>query len=310
MKNSTHQVSRRNALKSLAIGAAGITFPQVMFGQSNTVLKRAIPSSGEKIGVVGLGTWQTFDVGNSLSDREPLKEVLSILVKNGGNVVDSSPMYGSSEEVVGDLTSELGLQKSIFYATKVWTSGEEEGKSQMRNSMEKMKSNPIDLMQVHNLQDWKTHLKTLYDWKEKGIVKHIGITHYVNSAHPELERIIKSEQIDFVQMNYSIVDRNAEKSLLPIASDNGVAVLTNRPYAGGSLFRRTRGKQLPGWTKELDCNSWGQFFLKYLLSNPAVTCVIPGTSKPQHMLDNIGAGLGRMPNEANRKKMIKLVNDL
>jgi len=303
-------LSRRKALKYIAVGSASITFPISTFGMSESILKRAIPSSGEKIGVVGLGTYQTFDVGRSEATREPLREVLKVLVKNGGNLVDSSPMYGSSEKVVGDLTKELDLQDPIFYATKVWTTGESQGKTQMQSSMKKMGANPMDLMQIHNLQDWKTHLRTLYDWKSKGWVRYIGITHYVNSAHDDLERIIKSENIDFVQMNYSIVDRNAERSLLSTASEHGVAVLTNRPYAGGALFGIVKGKELPEWAVDFDCKSWGQFFLKYLLSNPAVTCVIPGTSKARHMADNMGAGLGLMPDSSQRKRMRNFINSI
>ncbi len=308
--NQPHNLSRREALKLMAAGVISLSAPEIPFAQSPPMLRRAIPSSGELIGGVGLGTWQTFDVGNSREVRSTLKEVLKILVNSGGSVVDSSPMYGSSESVVGDLTSELAIQDKIFYATKVWTSGRESGISQMKSSFMKMKVNKMDLMQIHNLQDWKTHLRTLYQWKEQGLVKYIGITHYVNSAHDDLERIIKSESIDFVQVNYSIVDRNAEKSLLPLALDKGVAVLTNRPYSGGSLFRSTKGKELPEWANEFECGSWGQFFLKYLLSHPAVTCVIPGTSKPHHMKDNTGAGFGRLPTELERKRMRELVQSL
>ena len=173
-----------------------------------------------------------------------------------------------------------------------------------------MRAQPMDLMQIHNLVDWKTHLKTLYDWKEKGLVRYIGVTHYLDQEHERLEKIIKSEKLDFLQVNYSIVNRNAERSLLPASRDNGVAVLTNRPYAGGSLFRRVKGISLPEWSNEFDCNSWGQFFLKYLLGNPAITCVIPGTSKPHHMTDNLGAGYGRMPDEPLRKKMAKFMDSI
>ncbi|MEQ9402775.1 MAG: aldo/keto reductase [Cyclobacteriaceae bacterium] len=302
--------SRRKALKSIAAGSAGLLLPEWSLAFNEKIMKRAIPSTGEKLGMVGLGTWQTFDVGNSMTEREPLKEVLKVLTEEGGSLIDSSPMYGSSEKVVGDLTRELGIKDEIFEATKVWTSGESNGKSQMRSSMEKMQANPMDLMQIHNLQDWKTHLKTLYAWKEQGLIRYIGITHYVDSAHGELERIIKSENIDFVQMNYSINDRNAERSLLSTALENKVAVLTNRPYGGGILFRKTRGKELPEWTSEFDCKSWGQFFLKYLLGNPAVTCVIPGTSKPHHMKDNMGAGYGRLPDARQREKMVSYLKSL
>lgn len=310
MKSKMKSFSRRRALKYVAVGSASLSLPSFSFSMDEKILKRAIPSSGEKIGVVGLGTWQTFDVGDSEAGRNPLKEVLKVLVNNGGNLVDSSPMYGSSEKVVGDLTHELDLEEPIFYATKVWTTGESRGESQMESSMKKMGANPMDLMQIHNLQDWRTHIKTLYDWKERGIVKHIGITHYVDSAHSELEQIIKSEKLDFVQMNYSIASRNAERSLLPTALDNGVAVLTNVPYGGGSLFRKIKGQELPEWSKEFDCQSWGQFFLKYLISNPAVTCVIPGTSKPHHMKDNMGAGLGRLPSDQERRKMVDFMKTI
>ena len=308
--NQQNTLSRRQALKNISFGATGLAFPELLFGQNPSMMKKVIPSTGIKIGVVGLGTWQTFDVGNSESARSPLKEVLKILVDAEGSVIDSSPMYGTSEKVVGDLTKELNIQGQIFYATKVWTSGRASGVSQMKSSFSKMKVSQMNLMQIHNLQDWKTHLKTLYQWKEQGLIKHIGITHYVNSAHDDLERIIKSENIDFIQVNYSIIDRNAEKSLLPTALDNGVAVLTNRPYAGGSLFRKIKGVDLPAWADEIDCKSWGQFFLKYLISHPAVTCVIPGTSKPHHMKDNVGAGFGSLPTADHREKMRRLITSL
>ena len=292
------------------MGCVSLGMPKLAFPSVPKIMKRAIPSSGQKIACVGLGTWQTFDVRSSNGERDPLKEVLKTLVQYGGQVVDSSPMYGRSERVVGELATELGIANKLFYATKVWTRGESSGKSQMKSSMSKMKANPMDLMQVHNLQDWRTHLKTLYKWKESGLVKYIGITHYTPGAHGEMERILKSESIDFIQVNYSITDRNAERSLLPAARDHGVAVMTNRPYSGGSLFGKVRGKQLPAWAGEFDCNSWGQFFLKYVLSNPATTCVIPGTSKAKHMKDNLGAGLGRLPDERERKKMVALLNTL
>ncbi|WP_420317726.1 aldo/keto reductase [Ekhidna sp.] len=308
MKLKNRFLSRRKALEHIAVGCVAMGIPKLVFSQTTQMMKRVIPSSGKTIGVVGLGTWQTFDVGNSSSAREPLKGVLRALVEGGGSVIDSSPMYGSSEKVVGDLSDELGIKNDLFYATKVWTTGKQSGINQMNASMHKMKANPMDLMQIHNLQDWKTHIKTLYDWKDRGLIRHIGITHYVNSAHDDLERIIKSEKIDFVQVNYSIIDRNAEKSLLPVAKDQGVAVLTNRPYAGGSLFRKTSGQQLPEWADEFDCKSWGQFFLKYLLANDAVTCVIPGTSKEKHMIDNMAAGYGRLPNENHKKKMVNFIN--
>lgn len=304
------EMSRRHAIKAVMVGAAGLVLPKVSFGQSTAMMQKAIPSTGEKIGVVGLGTWQSFDVGSSTSAREPLKLVLRELIQAGGSMVDSSPMYGSSEQVLGDLGKELSLQDELFFATKVWTSGQSNGISQMNRSMQRMQASPMDLMQIHNLQDWRTHLKTLYEWKEQGKIRYIGITHYVDSSHDQLESIIKNESIDFVQVNYSMAERNAENSLLDVSMENGVGVITNRPYAGGSLFRKTRGKELPLWAGDFNCESWGQFFLKYLISHPSVTCVIPGTSKPHHMKDNVGAGFGRLPNDSERVKMRKYLANL
>ncbi|GAB4243987.1 MAG: aldo/keto reductase [Ekhidna sp.] len=272
--------------------------------------QREIPASGEEIGAIGLGTWQTFDVGTNAGSRAPLKEVLSILAESGGSLIDSSPMYGSSERVVGDLAAETGRQDDFFYATKVWTTGESRGVQQMQSSFQKMRRKQMDLMQIHNLQDWKTHLKTLYQWKEEGKVRYIGITHYVDAAHHRLEQIIKTHSIDFVQVNYSMAESNAEHSLLNTAKDRGVAVIANRPYAGGSLFRKVKAQKLPVWASELDCASWGQFFLKYILAHPAMTCVIPGTSKPHHMRDNVQAGFGRLPTADERRQMKKFIESI
>ena len=267
------------------------------------ILTRAIPSSGEQLPVVGVGTWQTFDVGNSESEREPLKKVLQILVENGGKVIDSSPMYGRSEGVAGTLAKEMNISNQLFMATKVWTTGKEEGIKQMNTSMALMNKRPMDLMQVHNLVDWKTHRTTLRQWKEEGKTRYLGITHYSDSAYDAMARIIQAEPLDFIQIDYSIDNINANDRLLPLAKEKGIAVLINRPYSGGSLFSKTKGKTLPPWARELDIYSWGQYFLKYILGNDAVTCVIPGTDKPEHMLDNVGAGFGRLPDKNEMKKM-------
>lgn len=268
------------------------------------ILKRAIPSSNEKIPVVGLGTWQTFDVGENESDRAPLKEVLKTLIDNGGSVVDSSPMYGNSEKVVGDLSTELNLNQKLFIATKVWTNGEKSGIEQMNNSFALLKRSKIDLMQIHNLVDWKTHIKTLQNWKEQGRIKYIGITHYTEGAYSSIEQILNSTPLDFLQINYSLVSRKAEERLFPLAQERKVAVIINQPFEDGTLFSRVKGKTLPVWAKEFDCKSWGQFFLKFILAQPAVTCVIPGTSKPHHMLDNLGAAYGRLPSPSHLTKMV------
>lgn len=273
-----------------------------------TLLKRTIPTTGEKLAAIGVGTWQTFDVSDFSDEREPLKEVLRTLVNKGGSVVDSSPMYGRSEEVVGDLSAEMKINDKLFIATKVWTTGRDNGIRQMNDSLSLMKREKIELMQIHNLTDWQTHLKTLRDWKESGKIKYIGLTHYTDSAHDRLASIITSENVDFIQVNYNLLERNAEQRLLPLAMDKGVAVLINQPFESGSLFERVKGKSLPSWVKEFDCTSWAQFFLKYILSNPAVTCAIPGTAKPHHMIDNMGAAFGNLPDQKQRRMMVDLIS--
>lgn len=275
---------------------------------SEQLLKRKIASSNTLLPIVGLGTWQTFDAGQDKAQRDALMNVLDTLVKKGATLVDSSPMYGSSESVVGDLAQSLSIVDELFMATKVWTSGKQSGIKQMEQSMNRMKKQHMDLMQVHNLVDWKTHLNTLQDWKSEGRIKHIGITHYQESAYSRIEHIMKNYPIDFVQFNYSIKSREAEKRLLPFAIDKGISVIINGPYESGNLFRTVKNKSLPAWSSEFDCHSWGQFFLKYILSNEAVTCVIPGTSKVNHLIDNLGAGVGRLPSAAHRKKMIDFLN--
>ncbi len=270
-----------------------------------TMGQRLIPSSGEKLPMVGLGTWQTFDVGNSQAELEQRKQVLAEMYKLGGTVIDSSPMYGTSEAVVGRVAAQLESQNKFFYATKVWTSGRQAGIDQMNASFKKMQRTTMDLMQIHNLVDWETHVKTLRAWKEEGKIRYWGLTHYVDSAHPTLESIIKSDRPDFVQFNYSIRSRNAEKSLFETSQKNNTAVLINQPYDSGNLFRKVKGKEVPDWASEYGIESWGQYFLKFILSNPGVTCVIPGTSKLKHLVDNMGAGYGVLPDTNGREKMVR-----
>ncbi|MBV6439740.1 MAG: aldo/keto reductase [Haliscomenobacteraceae bacterium CHB4] len=306
MKNT---LSRRDLLKLAGYTGVAATLP-FMF-QNKTMLKRRILSSGnEMLPVVGLGTWIQFDVGKSEEERKPLGEVLKRMAEHGGKVIDSSPMYGNSEEVVGDRATAMGLADKFFYATKVWTTGEQEGIRQMQASLRKMRRTTMDLMQIHNLMDWQTHLKTLRKWKDEGKVRYIGITHYTVTAHEQLEKIIRSEKIDFVQFNYSIRVRNAETSLLKTAQEKGVSVIINEPFEKGSLFSAVKGKELPEWAADYDIKSWAQFFLKFILSHPAVTCVIPGTSNPEHLADNMGAGFGKLPDEAGRKKMAEFIGKL
>jgi diketogulonate reductase-like aldo/keto reductase len=264
---------------------------------------RRIPASGEALPVIGLGTWQTFDVGADAAARASLREVLGILFEAGARVVDSSPMYGTSESVVGELCAALGVCAPLFLATKVWTRGREDGIRQMERSIERMRAAPLDLLQVHNLVDVETHTKTLLAWKAEKRVRYLGITHYTASAHAEVERWLRTKQYDFVQINYSLEEPHAADRLLPLAAQLGVAVLVNRPFATGAMFQRVKGRPLPPWAAELGIASWGQYFLKWIVSHPAVTCVIPATSKPAHMKDNIGAGFGPMPGEAERRRM-------
>jgi len=277
---------------------------------SEIILKRAIPRTGEMLPVVGVGTWQTFDVGPRAPERAELKDVLRTLVAGGGSVIDSSPMYGAAERVVGDLSAELGHRKQLFFATKVWTSGREHGIRQMEDSLRLMRTTTIDLMQVHNLLDLPTHLKTLREWKTAGKIRYLGITHYHEGAHAELERLVKTREYDFVQLNFSLAESEAEARLLPACADSGTAVLVNRPFAHAGLFGRVRDKPLPPWAADFDCASWAQFFLKWILAHPAVTCAIPGTGRVTHMTDNLAAGRGRLPDAPTRRRMTEYLEKI
>ena len=261
---------------------------------------RAIPLTGEAMPVIGLGTWQAFDIGSDPTESAERRQVLETLFAAGGRIIDSSPMYGRAEAATGRLLTEMGARGKAFIATKVWTSGERAGIAQMQASAEKLKAPVIDLMQIHNLVDWRTHLATLRAGKERGTFRYIGITHYTASAFDELMAIMRAEAIDFVQLPYSLAAREAEARLLPLAAERGIAVIPNRPFDGASMFARVKGKPLPGWAADIDATSFGQIFLKYLVGNPAVTCAIPGTAKPSHMRDNVGAGLGRLPDATQR----------
>ena len=288
--------SRRDVLKLSAVLAAG--------GQMERMRTRKIPRSGEELPVIGMGTYRTFDVGESEDARGPLREVLRRLFEGGGRVIDSSPMYGRAEQVVGQL---LGPPSKPFLATKVWTTGREEGIAQMRRSMRLMApraDRPFDLMQIHNLVDWRTHLPTLRAWKEAGTIRYWGITHYTESAFGEMEAIVRAEKPDFVQLPYSVGVREAEKRLLPACAEHGVAVLVERPFEAGSLLRDARKRPLPGWASEIDCTSWAQVLLKFILGHPAVTCPIPATANPEHMADDVRAGFGRLPDESFRRRIV------
>jgi len=270
---------------------------------ANDPLARRIPKTGESIPAIGLGTWQVFDVAADATETAQARETLKTFVDLGGQVVDSSPMYGSSESVTGQMAAELGVKSRLFVATKVWTSGREAGIRQMDDSMRKLRVERLDLMQVHNLVDVQTHLATLRDWKKTGRVRYLGVTHYHAGAHADLEKIIRPGDIDFVQVNYSLAEPEADRRLLAAAADSRTAVIVNRPFAEGAMFRRVRDSPLPEWAREVGCASWAQYFLKWILAHPAVTCAIPGTRNPKHVADNLGAAKGIFPDEATRRRM-------
>ena len=299
--------TRRRALKYLATVGATALLPMTSHAQPNTktLLKRKIPKTGDLLPVVGIGTYDTFDVGPKAAERTELKQVLQEFAALGGSVIDSSPMYGEAERVVGDLTAELANREKYFFATKVWTSGREAGVRQMEQSFKLMRTTHMDLMQIHNLLDLAVHTRTLSEWKAGGKIRAMGITHYHAGAHAELERLIKTNTYDTVQVNYSLAEREAETRLLPACLDAGVAVIINRPFAQANLFGRVKGKPLPPWCADFDCTSWAQFFLKFLLGHPAVTCVIPGTRRVEHLKDNMQAGAGRLPDAAMRRRMLE-----
>jgi diketogulonate reductase-like aldo/keto reductase len=304
-------MTRREALRLIGTGVCVATLTPPLPAQTTPnaptgatpLLTRPIPSSGERLPVIGMGTWQTFDVGPAPAERAPLEAVLAAFAAGGGRVVDSSPMYGRSEDVAGELMEKQGLRPKLFVATKVWTAGRAQGIAQMRESMRKLRAQPVDLMQVHNLVDVDTHLATLRDWKQQGLVRFLGITHYTAGSHEAVARLVASQALDFIQINYSVGEREAEQRLLPLALERGVAVIINRPFAGGELLRRLRSKALPSWAAEIGGTSWAQLLLKFVISHPAVTCAIPATSRPEHMVDNLGAGRGPLPDPALRARI-------
>jgi aryl-alcohol dehydrogenase-like predicted oxidoreductase len=276
---------------------------------SRPMLARAIPSTGETIPVIGLGTSDEFEISSD-DNLDPLREVLRRFIELGGTLIDTAPAYGNAEEVIGGLVNELGISERLFIATKVLARGRQAGAAQMKMSARLLNKQPLDLVQVHSLVDADTQLENLRHWKEAGRVRYIGITHSRASAFDDLERLLQKEKFDFIQLNYSFTEPDAEQRLLPLAADKGVAVLVNRPFENGALFRRVRGMPLPEWAGEFDCGSWAQFSLKYVISHPAVTCVIPATSNPGHLVDNMGAGTGGLPDKRARHRMRALAATL
>ena len=304
-------INRRQLLQYGASAAAAASLGlNVQAQESAPMITRAIPSSGEAIPVVGLGTSRTFDTPEDADSIALLKQVMQSFFANGGKVIDSSPMYGNAESRVGDVIRGMEQQPPVFAATKVWTTGKDAGIAQMEESARRMAVDTFDLIAVHNLQDWETHMATLKDWKEQGKVRYIGITTSHGRSHDEFIKVMKTEPIDFVQFSYNIMDRAAEESLFPVAQEQGIATMINRPYQRGSLFAKTRGKDLPDVAADIDVDSWGQFFLKFILAHPGVTSIIPATSKVHHMDDNMKANLGRVPDSDQREEMLSVFASL
>jgi diketogulonate reductase-like aldo/keto reductase len=295
-------LSRRTFIAHLT---AAIAMTSPTRAREQQMLHRSIPASNgmESLPVIGMGTWNTFDVGPTEQERASLLEVLQIFYESGGRLIDSSPMYGAAERVTGELVAQLARQASTFYATKVWTRGREQGAAQIEQSMRAMRTRRLDLLQVHNLVDWRSHLPTLRSMKADGRVRYTGVTHYTVGAHDDLEQVLREQPFEFAQFNYSIATRAAEQRLLPYCQEHGVAVIVNRPFEEGDLFTRVRNRKLPGYAAEIGCTTWAQFFLKFIISHPAVTCVIPATSRPDHMRDNVQAGVGPLPDARVRERM-------
>ena len=303
------KTSRRTILKIL--GVSGLAPPMGLQAVDikNNMARRIIPSTGELLPVIGLGTSRVFDTNLNERSLNPRKEIVKALLDHGGSLIDTSPMYGKAEEVTGKIAQDLKVNDHLFLATKVWIEGKEAGEIQMKESSKKLNKAVIDLMQIHNLLDWQTHIKTLYDWKEQGKINYIGISHFRSNAFSQIEKIITKEHIDFAQFNYSLQEREAEKRLLPLCKERGVATLINRPFMRGKLFKAVARKKLPNWAYEYNINTWSQFFLKFILANPGVTTIIPATSDPSHMVDNLNGGIGLIPEMGLQKRMVEVVED-
>lgn len=303
--------SRREML-ALAAGvgtAAALPFRSA-FAAAGPVLTRPIPRTGERLPVVGLGTAIVFDIGEDAARRAERRAVIQTLIDGGAKLIDTAPSYGTAESVLGDLLAAMGARERVFLATKVRATGRDESIAEMQQSLRRLRTDKVDLIQLHNVNDGATDLRPLKEWRERGRARYIGITHFVAGAYDRLAEVMRREKPDFVQLNYSLAEKSAEERLLPLAADTGTAVLVNLPFGRGKLFAAVRGRALPEWAKEFDAATWAQFFLKFLISHPAVTCVIPGTDKPEYMLDNLDAGRGRLPDAALRRKMVEFWGSL
>jgi diketogulonate reductase-like aldo/keto reductase len=312
MSNWNQPVGRRRAIRRLAVGGvAALLDPRVALAQlSRTLLTRRIPSSGEELPVVGLGTWITFNVGDDTAARDQCTEVMRAFFEAGGRLIDSSPMYGSSQDVIGHGLTKLRMPAGVFSADKVWTPSGSGGRRQIDETRRRWRVPRLDLVQVHNLLSWEDHLPTLFAMKAAKEIRYVGITTSEGRRHREIERVMRSHPIDFVQVTYNVLDREVEERILPLARERGIAVIVNRPFRQGALIDDVRRHPLPAWAREIDCANWAQFLLKFIVSHPAVTCAIPATSNVAHVRENMGAALGRLPDEAMRRRMISYVAEL
>ena len=315
MSTFKSRYTRRQFLQQLAVTGLSIVTSPVPGVTDNVIASRktitkAIPSTGESVPVIGMGSWLTFDVGDDLAARNARLKVLQTFFDQGGAVIDSSPMYGSSQEVIGYCLERISNKSKLFAATKVWMYGRKLGVMQMHSAEKLWNVSQFDLMQIHNMLDWETHLESLKAMKADGRIRYIGITTSHGRRHKELEQALLKEKFDFVQLTYNVLDREVEQRLLPIAKEKGIAVIVNRPFQRSGLFDYVAGKPLPVWAAEYECRNWAQFFLKYIVSHPAVTCAIPATSRVDHMLENMGAGYGRLPDGKFRARMAQYMNDI
>lgn len=310
MDANTRKPDRRAvvAMIGAACGLAGL--PGTGLAASGSAPKRTIKTTGDRIPVIGMGSWITFNVGKNRTLRQSRTEVLKTFFAQGGGLIDSSPMYGSSEEVIGYGLKRLGAQETLYSATKVWTSGRDAGIAQMRQSRTYWNGRAFDLMQIHNMLDWQTHYQTLEAWKAEGQIGAIGITTSHGRRPSDMERALTSKPFDVLQLTYNVIDREAEQRLLPLAAERGIGVIVNRPFQRGGLFDHVAGHALPDWAAEIDCRNWAQFFLKFVISHPAVTCAIPATSQVDHMAENMGAAHGQLPDRKMRDRMARFVRDL
>jgi diketogulonate reductase-like aldo/keto reductase len=303
-------LSRRGLLRSLAAAGTAALLPPPASSQGRPALVKPIHSSGEILPVVGLGSWITFNVGNDPVARDACAEVMRAFFAGGGRLIDSSPMYGSSQQVIGYGLRKLKESSRLFSAEKVWIYSGRHGAAQIEASRRAWGVPRFDLLQVHNLLSWEDHLRTLFAMKAEGQVRYVGITTSEGRRHREFERIMRAQPLDFVQVSYNVLDREVEKRILPLARDRGIGVIVNRPFREGALIRHVQRHPLPAWAAEIDCANWAQVLLKFIVSHPAVTCAIPATTRVDHVRENVGAAFGRLPDEAMRARIVAHVERL